>query len=575
MKKIEPGLPIYRLKAGEPVASVRPGEVFQVGLINGFGESFPDVDAFERFMEGPDKAKKNHPCTGPILVEGAGEDCSLEIIIRSLQADVAYQCLSKSTGILKGEFEGREPHILTPRPGGMIDWEGILTRQRPSLGVVATLDDVSRSCGRCTENGGNMDFPFLSPGARLYLPVNHSEAQLAVGDMHMRQGFGELAGMALESDGRAILEVGVTEKIPYPVIDTNNWLVVVGFGSTREESVTRAVDNAIDYYLRQPALRGWSRSKVYQLLACTDIVPGNLTGNVSTHAVIIKKRDLMDPATGRSVFYPPKAISVIEETEADDLEGLFSQAMEDYFTLELFHEGDSREIRKIPGHEDLLIARLKPNVYSFEQKGAVAVDAGTTRIRVALDAHFSSILKDAGVDTSTLLSSGEYILMRNVQAAKRIEVVMKGSLIGSPKHMYPEIDKEPTLSGDLLVPKEPHKPYTRFDWRVENPGEDIVMPTGLADNFIDTWRAEQTAHEAFEALRAHLSTREMDLLDCCFFMSKNGRTICGEVSPDNLGNIIYKGSDPEIQAIFDDRSKGNIIKRWTAICRLLNVTIPD
>lgn len=222
MKTFKPDQYIYKLKADEPIGEVGLGEPFKVDLKNGFGKTFNDVAKFDAFMKSSDKARLNHPCSGPILIEGVERDVSLVVHIRSLTASKIFQCLSKSTGLMRGEFEGRHPQIWESNGKGFINWNGVLVRERPSLGVLATLDETKRSCGRCCENGGNLDFPFLSIGAKVYLPVNHEEAQLAVGDLHLRQGFGEISGMGLEADGTAVLEIETTEKIPYPVIDTGN-----------------------------------------------------------------------------------------------------------------------------------------------------------------------------------------------------------------------------------------------------------------------------------------------------------------------------------------------------------------
>jgi acetamidase/formamidase len=562
---------IHKLQAGEPVAEVSVGGSIEVGLQNAFGRSFDTTEEFEAFMGSPDKSRLNHPCTGPILVNGADRTGSLAIYIRSLTADRAFQCLSTSTGLMRGEFDGRQPQIFNNIQRGFVDWNGILVRTRPSLGVLATLDDVKRSCGRCWKNGGNMDFPYLSIGSIVYLPVNHEEAQLAVGDLHLRQGHGELAGMALEADGSAILDIRFIEKIPYPVIDRGNWVTVIGWGGKDEDPRKKAVENAIDYFGRQPALRHWSRANLYQLLACADVIPGNLTGNVATFAVVIKKRDLIDPASGRTVFTMPDALRNVDRHRGIDFQKILLESIDDFDNLEEFHSGASREIRLVPGHPELVVSRLNPTVYSFVAKGPVEVDKESASLRATLDKHFSSVLNDVGVWTSTLASHGEYILMSKEDAAKEIEVVVKGSFIGSPKHTYQGMAGATDRNGDTVEVGAEHKPYVRFDWRIAPPGEDVMIPNALADRFINTTVAEKTALEAYETLKAHLNQHDMDLLDCCFFMSKDGYTICGEVSPDNLGGIVYTGNDERIAAIFENRDKDNFVNKLKAICDLLKI----
>lgn len=568
MKEFKPENYIYRLQAGEPVGTVKPGEIFRVHTKNGFGRDFDDTGAFERFMDGSEKAQYNHPCVGPVEVQGATADASLAIRIINITSEKALQCISKSTGLINGNGTGRHAQILDARDG-FIDYGNVKVRHRPSIGVLATLDGESRSCGRCSENGGNLDFPYLSMDSTVFLPVNYQTGQIAIGDAHLRQGFGEIPGMGLECSAVTDLKVELVEKIPYPVIDTGNFLTIIGWGMSGIESQQKATSNAIDYLKRLATFKKWSDVMIYQFLANADMIPGNLTGRVCTFAVVFKKRDFLDPVNGLSVFTLPALKKHVDE-ENLSFEQILEEQISGYEQLPVYHDGNSREIRDIPGQHSLLISKLKPFVHSHLAKGPVEIEPKSAVLRAQISGHLCKILEDLGVKTTTLKVKNEFVLMKREDVAP-IEVVVKHSLIGSPKHLYKGLADVPTLDGNVIKPGDKHRPYVRFDWRVPTPGEDATMPDALARKYIDTERAQKTALEAFEVLQGVFISHEMEILDCCFFMNKAGNVICGEVSPDNIGNIVYKGEDQQVALIMADRSKDNFTRKLECITALLGI----
>ncbi|EKD93011.1 MAG: Acetamidase/Formamidase [uncultured bacterium] len=569
MKTFETDDYLYKIEATAPLGSVKPGEDFCVHTRNAFGGDFKSLQEFERFMQSPDKNQFNHPLTGPIHIEGVEQGSSLVIFIQNVIARNARVCLSTSTGIRKGEFEGREPVFLSDGNAEYTEFNGIWIKKRPSIGVLATIDDQRRSAGRCSENGGNMDFPQLRAGSRLYLPLNHPEALLAIGDVHMRQGYGEIPGMGYEADGEIQLSVQTTEKIPYPVIDSGKELLVMGWGGNPEEAQGTAVRNAMDYLKRLPIFSGWSEPHLYEFLAGFNLVPGNLTGKVPTFGILFPKQEILDPRTGKSVFEWP-SLKNINPTQENNFRSQLSEGIAKFDTLPLFHSGDSREIRTVKDDSSLLIQKLQPTMYSFAEKGSVAAPAKTAELRAKMNQKLSEILHHNGVRTTTLETEKEFVLMRKVEAAKRVEVVVKSAFIGSPAHLYSSLSQTLTRTGETIAKGAPHAPYVRFDWRNPPPGEDITIPEGLVAHFIDTERASDTVLKAFEVLEKYLSERKLKLRDGCFFLSQDGSTLCGEISMDNLG-LIYSGEDGTLQSTINTRKKTGekVLERYQAIWELL------
>lgn len=233
----------------------------------------------------------------------------------------------------------------------------------------------------------------------------------------------------------------------------------------------------------------------------------------------------------------------------------------EFESLPLFFEGDSRVLKALDD-PDYLIGKLKPTIFSIKASGPVPLP-GIDGIRTKLNDMFCKALHEHGVKTSTVKTTGDLILMKK-EKVPPIEIVVKSAFVGSPKHIYKGLSDHAGRNRERLRVGARHKPYVRFDWRNPLPDEDWCMPPGLADHFIDTRIAEQTALKAYEILRDLLRQHEFDLLDICFFMNEAGDTICAEVSTDNT-QIIYTGEDPELTSLFSSREKEKMIQKGQVI----------
>ena len=240
--------------------------------------------------------------------------------------------------------------------------------------------------------------------------------------------------------------------------------------------------------------------------------------------------------------------------------------LDSFESLPLFFEGDSRVLKEIPGHSDLLISKLKPTIFSFVHGGPIELE-NIDSVRTELNAIFSETLHANGVQTSTLSTLKGFSLLSK-QEVPPIEVVVKGAFIGSPKHIYKNMTSFATRSGKPLVVKGVHNPYVRFDWRNLLPDEDRCMPEGLADMFINTETAKKTALKAFGVLRESLQNVDFDLLDICFFMNTKGDVICAEVSNDDT-TIVYTGNDQNLIELFSNRDKSVAVRKAEEIIKAL------
>jgi len=222
--------------------------------------------------------------------------------------------------------------------------------------------------------------------------------------------------------------------------------------------------------------------------------------------------------------------------------------MKDFASLSLFFEGNSRIIKQLS--DGRLICRLKPTIFSWEDGGYIYVP-GIDAIRLKLNAILCDVLHKNGVKTSTIDTLEEYIIMEKYEIPP-IEVVVKGSFIGSPKHIYKSIEKSQTRFKSFIPHK--HNPYVRFDWRNPLPLDDQCMPEELANYFIDVEEAKKTALSSFHILQSYYLNYDLDLLDICFFMNTKGNVICAEVSTDNC-RLAYVGENIDVHRVMNGKDK--------------------
>lgn len=549
---------IGRLELQEPLAEVEPGEIFRVSTLNAFGF---DPSSEGDFREKVDQPRKSHLLTGPIWVRGADENSSLAIHVLKLETESILRCISRSTGLLRGRFLDRDVHLddVTSE----LDEEGVLIKGRASIGTIGTLDEVSRSPGRCSENGGNLDIPTLREGSVVYLPVNHSSGMFAVGDVHFRQGMGEISGMGYEANGKMDLLVQVCEKVPYPVVDNGRLVTIVGWGESAQLAQVCAVENTMHYLASRKPFDGWSASRLYQFLGSQDLVIGNLTGKVATMGVALDRRALLDPVSRQHFLMRPEV--KIHNRETSKYADILDAAVLD--DLPLLVEGNSKSLHSLPGDPDRIIGKLKPQIYSLREGGYLEVPEDITKLRADIHRFFADLLHSNGILTSTLAVKDDRILMQKTGMAP-IEVVVKRSFKGSAAHEYEKIDSTPRRAGAPFQKGQIHEPYVRFDWRVAPPGFDKVMPDELANQFVNTENARATAFQAFALIESALREVGIQPFGACFFMNESGNIICSEVSPDCFRSS-YEGDDSTLKAVFADTSDKGKIDRIRAIHSLI------
>lgn len=248
-------------------------------------------------------------------------------------------------------------------------------------------------------------------------------------------------------------------------------------------------------------------------------------------------------------------------------------------TLPLFVEGESKEIRRL--NDKYGIIYFKPTIYSFTSN-RTGIVPGSNRIRVNVSKVLCEHLKKNGIDHSYVDYSGDYVITRIVDNPN-IEVIVKANHTGTSKHRYFGMhgskvrDSHPYFSGMRIENMESYPyPIVRFDWR--NPFRhpetgvqmaDEVMCDEQADWFIDAQKAKETARRAFAILQDFLNTKDIMIYDLCLFISEDGKTVFGEISPD-CGRYRHYNLDSLDKDVWRaGGSSAQVLEKWELLHKMI------
>lgn len=222
---------------------------------------------------------------GPIYVEGATTEDVLVVRVSELRLnhDLAASRIYSDFGGLA--TDARVRLLNDPIPEARYVWRldrenmtatttlpnSRLTRVsidlQPMLGriAVAPRGDEAFSGLWPGDFGGNMDAPEIRQGATVYLPVFHEGAYLYFGDVHARQGHGEVAGTGLETSADVVLEIDVVKgkAIDWPRIEDDEYIMVAGSARPLIDAFRLAHVELIEWLVDE---YGFGRWDAYELV---------------------------------------------------------------------------------------------------------------------------------------------------------------------------------------------------------------------------------------------------------------------------------------------------------------------
>jgi acetamidase/formamidase len=234
--KFKPSKGVHTYAVREPVLRIQPGDILETNTL--FGTYFVKKDG-----DWPGEA-------GPIYVEGAekGDTLVIKIIKIKPNTDKGRSGTSSVYGSLTATTT--TPMLNEPLPIKAFFWKidpkkmtatlelpksrmkKVEIELLPMLGRLATAPPKGQSIpGGVPYNfGGNMDTSYAREGATVYLPIFNKGAYFYYGDVHARQGDGEITGSGIETSADITLQIDLLKgkKIAWPRIENDEFIMVAG-----------------------------------------------------------------------------------------------------------------------------------------------------------------------------------------------------------------------------------------------------------------------------------------------------------------------------------------------------------
>ena len=125
---------------------------------------------------------------------------------------------------------------------------------QPMVGVIGVAPEEGEA-GTCNPgpHGGNLDTREIRPGSKVYLPVYHPGALLALGDVHALMGDGEVCGVGVETSAEFKIRTCVLKEQPLdlPRVETSQGLYFLASSQDIREAIEMACQAAVNYLVEQ------------------------------------------------------------------------------------------------------------------------------------------------------------------------------------------------------------------------------------------------------------------------------------------------------------------------------------
>lgn len=278
----------------KPTLYVKPGEDFEVRtqLNRGpFTADHPDGQAVAERLRG------GNPSSGCIWIEGAEAGDVLSIHIGEISLDpIGFTAFRGSTGAMPaylGSTALGAHHRLVEIRDGFIQWsDNLKLPVAPMIGFigVAPLHEAfSHAWG--SYYGGNFDVQEITTGAVVELVVNVPGALLHVGDMHARQGDGEICGAGgIEASGVVRLRCELNHQKPnsmyWPRILDDTHISTAAMARPAEDAFRLALESMVLWLEEE---YGFGRGEAFLYLGqvlearCTQFVNPTFTYLAKVH----------------------------------------------------------------------------------------------------------------------------------------------------------------------------------------------------------------------------------------------------------------------------------------------------
>ena len=236
----------------EPTLHVSPGEEFEVESQLNRGpwlDDHPDGEALRKKLTG------GNPSSGCIYIDGAEPGQVLIVQIGEIDLDpIGFTSFRGANGAMPGWLGGSgigAHHKVVEIKDRQILWsDSLKIPVAPMLGVVGVAQANTRwTHAWAGQWGGNFDIQEVTTGASVHLPVSVPGALLHIGDMHARQGDGEICGAGgIEAGGRVRITCELAERpasMTWPRITNATHIMTTAMARPAEDAFRIALEEMV------------------------------------------------------------------------------------------------------------------------------------------------------------------------------------------------------------------------------------------------------------------------------------------------------------------------------------------
>ncbi len=229
-------------------------------------------DAFTRQITEPHHRRDfttmpgSNPLSGPIYINNAlpGDTLKIEILkIAPLigQAATKTDNLGKTTESTLGSTMTHGTRICKIKGNEIIWDDNVKLPYKPMIGSIGTAPATATpTSGEAGKHGGNMDIKEVTENSILYLPIFVEGALLHIGDVHARQGDGELSGTGLEMPASIKIRITLLKNNPieWPRIENSEEIMAICTGLPMEISAEKAYAELILWMEKDYKIPRWA-----------------------------------------------------------------------------------------------------------------------------------------------------------------------------------------------------------------------------------------------------------------------------------------------------------------------------
>ena len=235
-------------KEYKPAATCVSGETVIFETLDCFCNNFTPIHT----VWGKDNPKNSNPATGPLFIENCEVGDSLKIEILDIElGEIGIMVTGPVNLVYEDYLDEIKIHRLSVENDTVYVNDMFSLKARPMIGVIGVATQEPISTALLGRHGGNLDCNDITKGTNLYLPVYVKGGLLSIGDLHALMGDGEIGECGLEIDGRVTVKVTVIKNkmLTGPLLDMDDYIEIIEFGSTLEEASIKASQSMLRYMI--------------------------------------------------------------------------------------------------------------------------------------------------------------------------------------------------------------------------------------------------------------------------------------------------------------------------------------